>query len=294
MTYQEIQDRIVTNFWSEGLKRQLAQTGHRFSEQDLLGLAFRYAVSFDERLQLLELLVEHVPSVTDQARRAIDWQRESLTKFQQHGDHEVYELTIKTTPESYAERYLCADYGTCLELIDKFYEEYGHDEDDAQARYRITKRRILQRGGRFQEDELGECVLLPGKLLLSVDVYDDRTEVCGPGHDCMNCKTPSAHCIEICFPAFLPDRSAVRYRMPDGSIRFGVHLGSNQDSECCYVIPLDGEMLRSRDHAAHWDDHWHEHIPHPDVDAAAREELPEDLQENLDAFLTFLETAGIE
>lgn len=291
MTYQQIQDRIVSTFWSEGLKQRIKELDYRFTEVDLLGLAFRYARSFDERLELLGLIAEHLPGVAERARRAIVWQRESLAAFQKSEDREVYELTIKLTPDSYPERYLCADYPGCLEMIDKFLEHYEEEEQE-DTRYLITKRKVFHSGDVFREDELGECVLLRGKVLLSADVNDERTEVCGPGKNCVKCETPSAYCIEVCFPAFLSDRSAARYRLPNGEVKYGFHLGSGEDSECCYLIPLDGEMLQSRDHAAHWGYHWHEHIPHPDVEQVPVEELPDDLRANYLAFLEFLSHPG--
>ena len=291
MTYQEIQDTIVSSFWSEGLKRRLAELEYRFEPQDLLGLAYQYAPNFSERLKRLEMLAANVPPVAEQARRCILWQRETLEAFQKSEDGVIYELTIKITPDSYPERYLCADYPACLEMIDKFCAEYGEYEEDS-TRYLIAKRKILRSGDAFEEDELGESVLLRGKVLLSVDVNDERTEVCGPGKNCVKCETPSAHCIEVCYPGFLPDRCAVRYRMPDGSIRFGVHLGGEDGYDRCYIIPLDGEMLSSQDHAAHWGCHWHEHIPHPDVEHTDPAELPAQLRENYLAFLDFLNSPG--
>lgn len=291
MTYQQIQDRIVSSFWSEGLKRKLSELEYRFETLDLLGLAYQYAPSFNDRLELLGLLAEHVPSVADQARRCILWQRETLESFQRSEDGVLYELTIKTTPDSYPERYLCTDYPACLEMIDKFYGEYGSEECE-ETRYRITKRKIFRSGDTFQEDELGEIVLLPGKVLLSVDVNDERTEVCGPGKNCVKCQVSSAYCIEVCYPGFLPDRCVVRYRMPDGSIRFGVHLGGEDGYDRCYIIPLDGEMLSSRDHAAYWGYHWHEHIPHPDVEMMSPSDLEPRLRENYEAFLAFLDSPG--
>lgn len=291
MTYQQIQDRIVSNFWSEGLKRRLAELDYRFPEQDLLGLAYQYAPSFAGRLELLELLAQHVPPVADQARRCVLWQRVTLEDFQRPEDGVIYELTIKLTPDSYPERYLCADYPACLEMIDKFLERYEEEEQE-DTRYRITKRKIFHSGDEFREDELGECVLLRGKVVLSADVNDERTEVCGPGKNCVKCQTLSAHCIQVCYPGFLPDRCAVRYRMPNGSIRFGVHLGGEDGYDRCYIIPLDGELLSSRDHAAHWGYHWHEHIPHPYVEQMDPEDLDPQLRENYEAFLAFLNSPG--
>ena len=55
-----------------------------------------------------------------------------------------------------------------------------------------------------------------------------------------------------------------------------------------YIIPLHETMIANRDYSEFCVCHEHEHIPFPDVDAASREELPDDMRDNLDAFLAFL------
>ena len=52
----ELQKEILSCLWSEDLKRHIEETGFRFSQEDLLAIAYLFAPSFAERLRLLELV----------------------------------------------------------------------------------------------------------------------------------------------------------------------------------------------------------------------------------------------
>lgn len=289
MNHQQLQREVLSCIWSRDLKKYLEASGHVFTEMELLGIAYRFAPTYEERLRLLRLLADHSTSVAEYARRCIAWQQKCLALFCRAGACELYELRIKDAPDAYEERYLCAAYDTALEMIGAFYKEYECEATEA-SRYTIAKRKILQAGGAFQEDELGLCVLGPGKTLISVDLWTDETENGPCGHSCCDCGNTCIECLDIYFPAFLPDRSAVRYHQPDGSVHYGVSLfGDGGLSDTCYIIPLDSEMLVKRNYDAQWGYHWHEHIPCPYVESVEAESLPADLRENYFAFLQYWE-----
>ena len=46
MTYQEIQDQIVSTFWSEGLKKHIQETGFVFPPEDLLAVIYQHIKDF--------------------------------------------------------------------------------------------------------------------------------------------------------------------------------------------------------------------------------------------------------
>ncbi|MBR5126317.1 MAG: hypothetical protein IKU68_06245 [Oscillospiraceae bacterium] len=296
MNRQQLQNEITAHLWSGGLKSAIAEKGHIFTERELLGIAFHYAPSFAERLRLMQLLAEHAPTVSDHAERCISWQKKALDQFKVIGEQELYELRIKGEPDAYEERYLCASFEAALEMIDKFYQEYDFTPETEQARYIIEKRKIFRAGQPFSEDGLGECVLSAGKVMVSVDAPAGETENGPCPHFCGECENPCVLDIDVCFPAFLADRSPVRYRLPDGQIRYGIHLNPDHSEwmDCCYIIPFEGEMLSKRKYEELWGEHWHEHILCPYVEAVAVDTLSTEHQECYHAFAKWLDgNAGI-
>ena len=73
MTYSEIQDQIVSNFWSEGLKKHIRDTGYVFPPEKLLCIAYKQTPNFTERLERMKLFADHVPGAADHARLVIAW-----------------------------------------------------------------------------------------------------------------------------------------------------------------------------------------------------------------------------
>lgn len=285
----DVQKEIISCLCSEDLRRYIEETGFRFSEEDLLSIAYQFAPSFDKRLRLLDLVARNCPSVSEHAEKCIVWQKKCLAHFLSHDTNHIYELRIIDDPSnrhSYEERYLCESYEAALEMIDGYYREYDFAPEQPTVRYTIAKRRILRKGQPFREDDCGEAILSAGKVLVSVDNIPNETEF-GPCVDeCVGCTKPCIHNMEAAFPYFLPSPSPVRYRLSNGQEDYGVHLhlnGIGLGTEL-YIIPLDSEMMHNRDFDTRWGGHWHQHIPAPYVLALSPDALPEKLRENYAAF----------
>jgi len=285
-----IQNEIIACLWSEDLKRYIKETGFLFSEQDLLAIAYKFAPTFDERLRLLELVAGNCPGVSNHARKCIAYQEKCLTHFQTCQPGQVYELKILDDPsdrDCCEERYLCESYEAALEMIDGFYRCYDFAPEQPTVRYTITKRCILRKGDVFREDHCGEAILGAGKVLISVDNIPGETEHGPCPADCKDCGQLCIHDLEVDFPNFLPPRSPVQYRLANGHIRYGIDLSYTFKSPLTdfYIIPLESEMLTSREYDDRWGCHWHEHIPVPNVRPVSPDALPEKLRENYLAFL---------
>lgn len=286
MNHSQLQQEIISCIRSNCLRKRIEESGHVFSETELLGIAYQFAPTYERRLQLLQLLAECAPSVSDHAKRCIAWEENKLREFRQTGESQLYELQIKTEPDAYEERYLCATYDAALEMIDGFYREYSCKENET-SRYRIVKRKVLQPGEDFDEDSLGECDLGPGKVLLSVTSWSDETENGECTHDCLECENRCAQLIEVDFPAFLPDYAAVQRHHWDGSSYYGIYFPYDYPGDTCYIVPLDAEKLKKRDYKEA--DFWgHDHAPAPEVDQVTVEELPAELREAYLAYLEYL------
>ena len=283
-----IQQQIVSRFWSESLKKHIAQTGHVFSDEELLGLVWNFVPEYQERLRLFGLIAEHIPAVSEHARLCMVYMEETLTQFQQHDPHTVFELHIKDTPDSWDERYLCATYEATLEMIDGFHKEYGTDETE-QTQYTIVKRCILQAGEQFQEDCLGTCELGPGKVLYNTDRADNDGREHAPCEGfCLECKNRCAAGMDVVFPDFIPNLSAVKYRYIDHKTEYGLYFAPFSGSllQSCYLLPLDSDMVKYRRFNDDWD---HNHVPHPFVDVITAEALPDELKDGYYALKAYLE-----
>lgn len=290
MTHKQLQDEILKVLPSKSLKTRIEELGYIFSETNLLGIAFHYAPSFEERLRLLQLLADHAPTVSDHASKCIRWQKDSLERFKEHEVDEIYELRIMETPDSYEERYLCRSYETALEMIDGFYREYHIPKTSPLASYDIVKRKILKEGDAFCEDHLGECRLSAGKVLVSMDHRDGETENGLCNGQCLDCTKLCISILEVPCPVFIADRAPVLYYEGNGTAHYGIHLNFAHAEELSeyYIIPLESSMLESGDYEEHWDCHRHEHIPCPRVEAVAAEELPAELLQRYHSFTDWL------
>lgn len=291
MEMQTLQNEITNCIWSTGLKKRIAEVSYSFSEKDLLGIAFHFSQSFEERIRLLQLLADSKLSVSEHAARCVSWQKESLAAFKQKGGHEVYELRIKVEPDYIREeRYLCDTYDTALQMIDAFYDNFEIAET-GQTRYIIEKRTVFRSDHLVDDEDLRECVLRSGKVLFTVD--SSLTEYGPCCYSCLDCANPCILNIEVCFPTFISDRSPVRYRTAYGDIRYGIHLNFGYEDKTkyyYYVIPLNGDLLKLQKFDRDWGRHEHDPVSAPNVDIAAPEELDAELLENYQAFLAWMDS----
>ncbi|MBQ8202139.1 MAG: hypothetical protein IJZ74_10295 [Clostridia bacterium] len=272
-----LQQEIIGCIWSASLRRRLKETGRVFTPDELMTLAWKHAPDFEDRLSLLRRVAEVFPEKAAHVQRLEDWQRRSWDAFCSADLHAIYELHIRETPDAYDERYLCADWAAVLHTIDGFWREYEQAEPST-VRYTIVKRLVLERGAPFQEDELGQCLLGPGKRLLRVEMFDGFES--GPDRDMPR----------VDFPVFLPDWSLVQYRQEhSGRLHLGLLLADDgQEGESVTLIPLDAQILWVRDAQEVW---WqHCHIDAEQVTLAEEQMQPEWLRAGAADFIAWVRT----
>ena len=288
MTYQEIQDKIVSTFWSEGLKKHIRETGYVFPPEDLLAVIYQHIHDFEERMKYFQLTADHVPEASEHAKQIIAWERRRLEDFCRLNPGEVYELRVSDEPGGEETNFLCGDFDTAVALIDRYYEWCDWLVETERSRYSILRRRLLTASERSYDDVLGSCDLLPGKRINRV-WYGGKSELPDCTENCAKCHQQCVANQEAEYPNFLPENSPVRYRLPDGTVHFGVTLKQMSTESLVYIIPLHETMIANRDYSQFCVCHEHEHIPFPDVDAVPCGELPSEFRENYDAFIAFLE-----
>ena len=287
MTYQEIQDTIVSSFWSRTLKEEIARRGYVFPPEKLLCLAYKQTGSYTERLQRMKLFVDHVPEAADHARRVIEWMEDRLEAFRASDEHTVFDLRIDPEGDDDTLDYSCADFNTCLDVIDQFYAHYGDTpwgRETENACYTINKKRILQPGDPLNLHDEQTATLGPGKVITHIPM-GMTCEYGDCDGDCQDCPHPCVDSTEDLIPEWIPDLSPVRNRYFK-EISYGCVLTDGSDSWEAYIIPLDSSMFRESleeyRHSLH-----HEHISWPNVEVITPDELPEELRQNYETFVAF-------
>ena len=283
-------EEIIGLLPSKDLKAEIKKTGHRFTEAQLLQIINKYAVTFDERISLLERFSKQAsPEISKVAKILISGHKEALQKFCDNSEGFIYELHIKETPRLADERYICASYESALECIDRFFERYADIDakETEKTVYRIFKRRVFESGDGFEEDTYAECVLGAGKMLLSVDDYENEAP-CDTDEECSSCPVVCSHWFEeLMFPCFAFDKAIVKYSDYDGRERFGICLcgGEKCDmlAESLYIIPMDCDAI----YYQRFEDvqNYHNHIDLPLAELADVDELKETDRNN---YLNFI------
>lgn len=285
-------NEIIELLPSAELKAKIKETNHRFKENELLQIIYRYAPTFDVRIDMLERFSGVAESdAAALAKAYLRYERERFSHFVEVCRGFVYELCIKDTPDAYEEKYLCASYKAALACIDRFYEEYTDTgaKETEKSQYRIIKRKVFSENDAFEEDAFAECVLGASKTVLEVYDYKNPAD-CDLENGCSECKEICPRrCDELFFPCFVHNYALIRYKYGNGAERFGVNIclekcdGMAQE---LYVIPLDSSEIREHRFDADFLDH--EHIELPLVSLASPDELDETERRNYFAFVEFL------
>ena len=291
------EQKIVDLLPSADLRAKIRASNHRFRENELLQIAYRYAPTFEARMEWLENFAETAtPPVAALARAYMERDRASLAWFTEASPHVVYELCIRVTPSAYKEKYLCATYKDALVCIDRFYEAYESAEEGEATRYEITRRKIFSETDPFDEDAEGLCILGPDKTVLEVSDYGSFVD-CEREASCSACEEVCARrCDEVRYPRFIEHHELVRYSDFSENDAFGVCLClEDEDGDTVselYVIALDTAVMRERHYEAEGNPYAfheaHRHVEPPHVTRASADELDERMREVYDAFMDFL------
>jgi len=277
-----LHDRIISMIPSSSLKEAIKAAEFHLSNEGMLVTAFRYAPDFNSRLEILKELEQGTSGeLKAYIARLIDTQYRMYEEFLSDSDGSIFEVHIKTAPDSYDERYLCSTYRSAIEIIPLFLQEYSCTPNIS-TRYTIVKRCFFsaENGGAFSEDELGEIVLLPDLSVFSVNLYkyEHYAEECNG--QCINCNRCCVSCYELLFPNFTNHGDVVSFSENiSGTKEYGIvyHFGAQQDSDC-YIIPIDSYVVRYRDFENIHNSH--RHIPLPTVEKITVNELPDSLKED--------------
>ncbi len=293
MEYQELQNIVVRLIKSNSLKVMIQKTNKSFEPIELVKIAFNYAESYDQRLNLLSLIKANIndDSLKKYITQLIEVQKEIHIKFLQNMENCVYELHIKENPDSYDEKYLCDSYSSAIKMIDSFYEEYGNGENEL-SKYEIEKRKIFNCSDKFDEDYVGNCKLNYKREIQEIDIdgvnsYANICEACCSDE----CNILCINNIDIAFPRFAKNLDIVEYSDYDGKKHYGVYLENMCNvKEEYYVIPLDCTAMKY--HHFERDFYNHMHIEAPFVEKVKIDDIPANIQDVYKNYIDYLEING--
>lgn len=279
MNTKQIQERIVALLPSQTLKRAIAAQNYTFREIDLVRMAWEYVPLLEDKLEILnELSFAKGKRAAELARNVRAYLLAMRDAYLKNDPEAVYELRIRSAPDSYEEKYICRNYEAALRMIEGFWQEYGDlsgDEEREQAIYSIVKRKILD--AVFQEDELGDCMLNGNLQVLCMDDYSVEKEDHGIHYSSMS---------DVLFPCCIPDLSPVRYTISGRFPEYGVAVHLEKEAAQIYEYYI----LRLIDDAYfEWnaDNTFcaHEHIEPPYVELITADDLPEKKKINYQKFI---------
>ncbi len=289
MKYQELQNIVIRLIKSNSLKEAIDKTNKTFKPIELVKIVFKYAESYDQRLNLLALIKTNINDdvLKKYITQLIEFQKEIHKKFIQNEENCVYELHIKERPDSYDERYLCDSYSSAVKMIDLFYEEYDNDENEL-SKYRIEKRKIFSGLDKFDEDYVGFCILNFKREIQEIDIdgVNSYANICD-SFCSEECNILCINNVDIEFPRFAKNLDIVDYSDYNGKKHYGVYLENTCDiKEEYYVIPLDCTAMKY--HNFERDFYNHEHIETPFVENVNIDDIPEDMQEIYKEYIDYL------
>ena len=279
MNQTQIQERIVSLLPSQTLRKAIAGQNYILREIDLVRTTWIYVPLLEDKLEILdELSLAKGKRASELAKNVRAYLLAMRNAFLKGSPEAVYELRIKSAPDSYEEKYICRSYETAVRMIEGFWQEYGHlsdAEEREQTIYHIVKRRILD--DVFQEDELGDCMLNGELKVIWMDDYSVNREDYGIKNSGMQ---------DVFFPRCIQDLSPVRYVIPGRFPEYGLAVHLDEDAEQIfeyYILKLNADANFE------WDENAvfcaHEHIDPPYVECIPVEELPETMQSNYQKFI---------
>ena len=287
-------DKIIELLPSKDLKKKIKQTNHQFKENELLQIIYNYAPDFNTRIELMKEFSGIASSdISTLAKLYIEYERDIFNQFIEPNEGFVYELSIKETPDSYEEKYLCSSYEAALECIDKFYEEYADVDakERNETKYEIVKRKVFSIKDSFEEDAYWSCELGTNKTVLKI--YDCKSSSdCDFDNLCSDCNQVCIHrCDDVLFPCFAYNYAIIKYSDHKGKECFGVNICLH---ECdgfaseLYIIPLNSSVIK--EHRFEDSFNVHQHIELPLANLVMPDELEETMRNNYFDFVEYLRT----
>ena len=269
---------------SARLREAIRDTGHRFTDRELLLMAEQYAATRKQRVNALEYIAACCadPRVREKVEDRLAYHRDAMERMLSPEKDTVYAAEIRTEPDAYNEHYLCKTYAAALRAIRGFCEEYTVALRDNSS-VEVKKYRILDENDDFAECELGEICLTKDLEIASADywpleeghgVTDDGTLAC------------------IRFPDVLAPYSPVAFTDWQGK-QYGLQVKSLRegDDDDAYVIYLDAESVNAQDLSGFGNAHCHVAIPL--VEEIPPEQLPEKERANYFRLAAYLKDRGI-
>lgn len=289
-----LQEKVLQVIKSKALLDSVKQSNHKFSELELISIAYYFSDTYEQRLNLLkEISAKCKTEAKILADKCIKYLEDSLNAFINPQKDAVYEVHIKDDPQSYDERYLCKTYNGALKIIELFHKCYECESEITDiSRFTIYKRlcKDYDTVDEFDEDELGCCELGKGFIIKSVDFWEYHYSNCDK--KCEECTDLCLQNITVQYPKFLNEYDIASYINYDFEKEYYIALcpeGYEHD-DCAYLLPLNSWYLEHNDWQNVMDSH--QHTEYPLVQKESYEALSDELKQNYQLLRSFLVKLG--
>jgi len=258
---------------SKSLKDYIINNRFQFSDNEMVYLIYKYSVDFDSKLKLLDLM----RAMTEQnnTKNRINVGLEYLTKskelFLRYEEDYIYDLHIQDLDyQRDDEHYLSKTFKGAMDRVDAYFEYYkdiGLKETN-KTRYSVIKKSIKDYTSvkDFDNDELGECQLGPGKTAQTFDYWPLRNYGANEDGTDNDQIWESVESIEVDFPNIIQGYSLISYSDYWHKKTFGIVVPSSENSSALselYILPINRKIYevvsseQTRDTNVH---DFHEHI----------------------------------
>ena len=288
MVYIDFHNKVIQNLQSESLKNAINESGLIFEPMELFKIIYEYIDKYDDRIVFLKDLASIIDDekLKDYITYCIEWLENKFEEFKCGSNDYIYELQIKETPETGAERFICKSFNSALDLIDEYYKIYDF-EPDTQAFYEIIKHKVFTDSIDEVRDFCGSCTLDYQKNICEVTFpYEPDYYSCDGV--CFECECQCIINVSVKFPDYIKYKDLVKYQSYNKSIKYGICLDEPEcQGEYCYIIPLDCFALRYNNFdKAH---EFHKHIPFPYVEKVSEIDLSNEYRKIYREYLLYLD-----
>ena len=149
MNRRYFEKKIINLIPSLSMKEEIVKTKHHFTDLELLAMIDKFENIFSKRIYLYNQAkkVFNDKKILSFINRYI---KKELKKYEELinniNESEIYEVFIRSNPNSYEEHYLCPTYESCFNTIINFYKCYKDFAEVTElSEFTIQKRMICDR-----------------------------------------------------------------------------------------------------------------------------------------------------
>lgn len=271
---------------SKSLNEYILNTKFQFNENEVVYLIYKYSNNYDEKIELLDemnLKIEN-QEVKNKIDIAIKYLLQSKELFLNQEEDYVYDLHIQDLAyPNDNEHYLSKTFKSAMDRIDAFFKYYKDIDvkETENTRYSVTKRLIKDYTSfiDFDNDEVGECHLGPGKIVQFYDYWPLINYGSNEDGTDDNKIWEAVKSIEVEYPDFIRGYSLIKFCDYWHKDTYGLVVPLSPDSTPeseLYILPISKDIYKVAQKEQTYESNvfgFHQHLEHALVEIVRIEEI---------------------